>query len=190
MALFPTSYDDFYVFRNILTPVIKYPPSKILEVRALVSRREVTVAQKCLSKDCSLGCPLSKTVDPISLRSSLRERQRFQSGRSKFLIFGKFSNFAGLYLENGALWRKSALSEEIKLKCPLSNETTSSPVALLEKVDTRLEKLKTPFLAIFGPIWGILTLILRADPWQVGVSEQDLIEFYHHAKFQLDPSTQ
>ena len=76
------------------------------------------------------------------------------------------------------------------MKSPLSNETTSSPAALLEMVDTRLEKLKTPFLAIFGPISGILTLILRADPGQVGVSGKGLIEFYHHAKFQLDPSTQ
>ena len=78
----------------------------------------------------------------------------------------------------------------LKLKSPLSNETTSSTVALLEKVDTLLQKLKTPFLAIFGPIWGILTLILRPDPGQVGVSTEDLIEFYHHAKFQLDPITQ
>ena len=81
-------------------------------------------------------------------------------------------------------------SKAIEGKSPLSNETTSSTVALLEKVDTLLQKLKTPFLAIFGPIWGILTLILRADPGQVGVSTQGLIEFYHHAKFQLDPSTQ
>ena len=76
------------------------------------------------------------------------------------------------------------------MKCPLSNETTSSFVARLEMVDTRVQKLKTWFLAIFGPILGILTLILRADPGQVGVSTLRLIEFYHHAKSQLDPSTQ
>ena len=78
------------------------------------------------------------------------------------------------------------------MKSPLSNETTSSFLAILEMVDTLVQFLKTPFLAIFGPILGILTLILRADPGQVGVSGLPLrlIEFYHHAKFQLDPSTQ
>ena len=86
------------------------------------------------------------------------------SPTGKTLDFRKIFKFRALVARQGCIFRKSCLSEGTPGKSPLSNETTSSPVALLEKVDTLLQKLKTWFLAVFGPILGILTLILIVSP--------------------------